>query len=295
MPTINNMLGGTYSLYKSSYANGTLFSNFNASNSNKQDSISSLWSSFNSYKSNAASALSGLSMISSNVSSLVASYDSTKKTFYSEFDDTMSNLQKSSDNIKSYDFNVGANALTSTETTDVDGNKTTTSTRNEALTAALKAVEQFASDYNDAIDFFNNNSDVSKRIGRMGTMFADTTYRNGNYNSIGLQIQSDGKIKIDEERLTKVLTEDADNYAKAVENGEDRTFRSKVAEVLGKDGLAGKADDHISTANSQRDRLFPSADTLIGKDLSAAALYTGTSYRNMTNYQSLGNLINMMF
>ena len=295
MPTINNMLSGTYSLYKSSYANGTLFSNYNTSNSNKQDSISALWSSFNSYKSNASSALSGLSMISSNVSSLVASYDSTKKTFYNEFDDTMSNLQKSSDNIKNYDFNVGANALTTSESTDADGNKTTTTTRNEALTAALKAVEQFASDYNDAIDFFNNNSDVSKRIGRMGTMFADTSYRNGNYNSIGLQIQSDGKIKIDEEKLTKVLTEDADNYAKAVENGEDRTFRSRVAEVLGKDGLAGKADAHISTANSQRDRLFPSADTLIGKDLSAAALYTGTSYRNMTNYQSLGNLINMMF
>ena len=295
MPTINNMLSGTYSLYKSSYANGTLFSNYNASNSNKQDSISSLWSSFNSYKSNASSALSGLSMINSNVSSLVASYDSTKKTFYSEFDDTMSDLQKSSDNIKNYDFNVGAGALTTSESTDADGNKTTTTTRNEALTAALKAVEQFASDYNDAIDFFNSNSDVSKRIGRMGTMFADTTYRNGNYNSIGLQIQSDGKIKIDEEKLTKVLTEDADNYAKAIENGEDRTFRSRVAEVLGKDGLAGKADAHIATANSQRDRLFPSADTLIGKDLSAAALYTGTSYRNMTNYQSLGNLINMMF
>ena len=295
MPTINNMLSGTYSLYKSSYANGTLFSNYNASNSNKQDSISSLWSSFNSYKSNASSALSGLSMINSNVSSLVASYDSTKKTFYSEFDDTMGDLQKSSDNIKNYDFNVGAGALTTSESTDADGNKTTTTTRNEALTAALKAVEQFASDYNDAIDFFNSNSDVSKRIGRMGTMFADTTYRNGNYNSIGLQIQSDGKIKIDEEKLTKVLTEDADNYAKAIENGEDRTFRSRVAEVLGKDGLAGKADAHIATANSQRDRLFPSADTLIGKDLSAAALYTGTSYRNMTNYQSLGNLINMMF
>ena len=295
MPTISNMMSGTYSLYKSSYANGTLFNNFNSSNSNKNDSISSLWSSFNSYKSNANSALSGLSMISSNVSSLVASYDSTKKTFYSEFDDTMSELKKSSDNIKNYDFNVGANALTTTETTDKDGNTTTTSTRNEALTAALKAVEKFASDYNDAIDFFNSNSDVSKRIGRMGTMFADTKYRSGNYNSIGLQVQSDGKIKIDEEKLTKVLTEDADNYAKSLENGGDGAFRSRVSEILGKDGLAGKADDHISVANNQRDRLFPSADTLIGKDLQAAALYTGTSYRNVSNYQNLGNLINMMF
>ncbi len=298
MPTINNMLSGTYSLYKSSYAAGTLFKNFNSvsnSNSDNQSSISKLWSSFNSFKSNADSSLSGLSMISSNVSSLVKSYDDTKNTFYSEFDDTMNNLQKSSDNIKNYNFNVGANALTTTETVDEDGNKTTTKTRSEELTAALKAIEQFASDYNDAIDFFNNNSDVSKRIGRMATMFSDTTYRSGNYNSIGLQIQSNGKIKIDEDKLTKVLTEDANNYAKAVENGDSGNFTSRVANILGKEGLAGKADNHIAVANGQRNYLFPSAETLIGKDLSSAAIYTGSSYRNMSNYQSVGNLINMMF
>lgn len=290
MATINNMMSGTYNLYKSSYANGTLFSNFNAQSSSKnQSNISKLWSNFNSFKSNANSALSGLSEISTNVRNLVKSYDDTKNTFYSEFDDTMSNLKSSTENIKNYNFNVGANALTTSETVDEDGNKVTNKTRNEDLTNALKAIEKFASDYNDSIDFFNNNSDVSKRIGRMATMFSDTTYRSGNYHTIGIQIQNDGKIKIDEDKLTKVLTEDADN---AIETG---NFSSRVANILGKDGLAGKAEDHISVATSQRDRLFPSADTLIGKDLSSAAIYTGTSYRNMSSYQNLGNLINMMF
>ena len=127
-------------------------------------------------------------------------------------------------------------------------------------------------------------------------MFSDTTYRRANYQSIGISVASDGKMTVDESKLAKVLSEDADNYAKAVENGNtDRTFSSRVADVLGKDGLAGKADSHISTANGQRDRLFPSAQTLIGKDLSSAAIYTGTSYRNMSNYANIGNLINMMF
>ena len=264
MPTINNMLSGTNSLI------GT---------STKQDSISNLWSQYGSYKSNADSALSGLSMISSNVSSLVASYDKAKNTFYSEFDQTMSDLKQSSNNIKNYDFNVGEDALTTTETVDKDGNTVTTTTKSDKLVAALKAVEEFASDYNDAINFFNDNSDVSKRIGRMGTMFGDTTYRNASYRQIGLQVSGDGTLKIDEDKLTKAITENPD----------------KVSSVLGKDGLAGKAEDHISVANNQRDRLFPSAQTLIGNDLSSAAIYTGTSYRNMSNYANIGNLINIMF
>ena len=218
-------------------------------------------------------------MISSNVSALVASYDETKNKFYSEFDEKMDALSKSAENIKGYNFNVGEDALKTSESVDSDGNKVTTTTKSEALTNALKAVEDIASNYNDAIDFFAKNSDVSKRVSRMNTSFADTTYRRANYQSIGIEVGSDGKMKIDEDKLTQAI----------VNNPE------KVSSVLGKDGLAGKAESHISMANSQRENLFPSAQTLIGNDLSTAAIYTGTSYRNMSNYASIGNLINMMF
>ena len=297
MPTINNMLSGTYSLYKSSLSNGSLFNNYGSTNTSKsQNPISSLWSSYGSYNSNASEALSGLSMISSNVSALVSSYDTAKNTFYNEFDDNMKNLQNASNDLKNFDFNIGKDALTTKETVGEDGVQTTTYEQSDKLKDAIKVVKNFVNEYNDAIDFFSDNSDVSKRIGRMNTMFSDTTYRRANYQSIGISVASDGKMTVDESKLAKVLSEDADNYAKAVENGDtNRTFSSRVANVLGKDGLAGKADSHISTANGQRDRLFPSAQTLIGKDLSSAAIYTGTSYRNMSNYANIGNLINMMF
>ena len=101
---------------------------------------------------------------------------------------------------------------------------------------AIKAVKDFVSDYNDTLKFFSDNSDVSKRIGRMNTMFADNTYRSGNYKQIGITVGNDGKMTLDEEKLAKVLSEDAENYAKAVENGDtDRAFHSRVADVLGKD------------------------------------------------------------
>ena len=177
MPTINNMLSGTYSLYKSSYASGTLFNNSNSliGSSNKQDSISTLWNQYSSFKSNADTALSGLSMISSNVSSLVSSYDKAKNTFNSEFDQTMSDLKKSAENIKNYDFNVGEDALKTTESVDADGNKVTTTTKSDKLVAALKAVEDFASNYNDAIDFFNDNSDVSWELCSATQLIAELT------------------------------------------------------------------------------------------------------------------------
>lgn len=289
MPTINNMLGGTYSLYKSAAKNGTLFNSSNTGligstnmfgSSNKtQQSINSLWNNYGSFNKNAASAAAGLSEIRGNVSSLVQSYDDAKNTFYGEFDDTMDALSKAAENIRGYNFNVGENALTTSETVNDDGETVSTTTRSQALDDAIKAVSDFAKSYNDAIDFFSDNADVSKRIGRMQTMFADTTYRQANYEAIGLNIGGDGRITIDEDKLAQSIANDP----------------NRVASALGRDGLGGKAQDHVSMANSQRESLFPSARTLIGNDLASAALYTGSTYRNVSNYANVGNLLNMMF
>lgn len=293
MPTVNNMLGGTYSLYKSAYKNGTLFSSnngligSNASGNRAQNSIASLWNNYGSFQSNAASSLSGLSEIRGNVSSLVESYDSTKNTFYNEFDDTMDELSKAAANIKDYNFDVrqydengeAIPLITTNKTVGEDGKITETTTRTKELDAAVKAVSDFAKKYNNAIDFFADNNDVSKRVGRMQTVFADTTYRKANYEAIGLNIGTDGRITVDEDKLANAIANDP----------------NRVANALGRDGLSGKAESHIATANGQRSQLFPSAQTLIGKDLSAASLYTGNAYRSMSAYANLGNLVNMMF
>ena len=294
MPTITNMLGGTYSMYKAAQKNGTLFSSSNNnligsynSNNKTQNSIASLWSNYGSFQSNASSALSGLSEIRGNVSALVKSYDDTKTTFYNEFDDTMDELSTAAANVRNYNFDLRQYnddgeqipLITTNTTVGEDGTTTTTQTRTQELNDAVKAVTDFAEKYNNAIGFFANNNDVSARVGRMQTMFADTTYRKANYESIGINVGSDGKLTVDEDKLANAIANDP----------------NKVSSVLGRDGLSGKAESHISTANAMRDQLFPSARTLIGNDLSAAALYTGGTYRNMTSYMNVGNLINMMF
>lgn len=274
MPSISNMVGN--SLYYSSF-----FSN-NSANKNQsaaQNSINSLWSNYNSYTSNSMNALSGLSEIKSGVANVMSSYDNAKDAFYEEFDENISNLSKSAEKIKGYDFKVDENAITKTETTDEDGKKVTTTNYSDKMKDALDTVKKFVDDYNSTIDFLNENSSVSKRVGRMAKNFGDTTYRSANYNSIGITVNSDGTMKIDEEKLAKTISEDP----------------NKVSRILGKDGLADKAESHISTAKGQRDNLFPSAKSMLGDQLSAAALYTNGAYASMTSIANTGNLINMMF
>ena len=273
MATISNMIGtGNYS----SFYNNTTKKNQNAA----QQSINSLWSNYsNNFASTSMNALSGLSEIKSGVASVMESYDEAKQTFYTEFDDNMSALSESAANVKRYNFDVGENPITKADSVDSDGKKTTTTTYSKDMQNALDAVKSFVEDYNDTIKFFNDNSAVSNRVGRMSTMFGDTTYRASNYEQIGITVGKDGSLSIDEEKL-------ADSIA---------NNPNKVSSVLGSDGLAGKAESHISTAKGQRDRLFPSAKSMLGDQLDTAALYTGKAFTNMTAISNVGNLLNMMF
>ena len=274
-------LNGLYSATQYSYlfnsgSNSTSSSNQTAG----QKSINSLWSSYsNNSASTSMNALSGLSEIKSGVSSVLASYDEAKSTFYSEFDDAMSSLGKSAKTVKNFDFNVGEDAITTTKSTDEDGKTVTTVNYSDKLKDALDTVKKFVSDYNDATKFLSDNKSVSGRVSRLAESFSDATYRSADYSTIGISVKSDGTLSVDEEKLANAIVNDP----------------SKVSRLAGSDGLAAKAESHVSTATSQRDSLFPSAKSMLGDQLSTAALYTGGTYARMTSIANVGNLVNMMF
>ena len=147
------------------------------------------------------------------------------------------------------------------------------------MQGALDTVKDFVNDYNDSIKFFQSNSSVSNRVGKMASNFGDTTYRSSLYEQIGINVNKDGTLEIDEEKLANSIAKDP----------------SKVSRILGKDGLAGKAEQHANTANSQRNNLFPNAKSMLGSQMDQVALYTGKSMINMTMISNIGNLVNMMF
>jgi len=249
-----------------------------------QNSASSLWSNYGSSSSTAMNALAGLSEIKAGVSSVVSSYNDAKDAFYSEFDDAMSSLSKSAKNVKNYDFakvtdSAEKAAITKTTTTDEDGKEVTKTEYSDTMKDALKTVQSLVDDYNSASKFLSDNSSVSGRVSRLANTFSDATYRAKDYASIGINVKSDGTLEVDEEKLANAIVNDP----------------NKVSRLAGSDGLAAKAESHVSTANSQRDSLFPSAKSMLGDQLTTAALYTGGTYAKMASIANVGNLVNMMF
>lgn len=251
-----------------------------ATNNQRQDSIAKLWNAYGSYQSNAQQSLAGLTEINANVKSVLAAYEDAKTAFQTEFDDTMSELGASAAKVKDFNFAVKSDGAITNVTETADDGKVTTSTKySDELQAALDTVKDFVNDYNSAVKFFSDNKSVSKRMELLGNAFGDTTYRAASYAAIGLTTNSDGSISINESKLAEAIVNDP----------------GKVSTVLGADGLAGKAESHISYANGQREQLFPTAEKMLGDELSAAALYTGNAFRNMSAINNVGSLLNMMF
>ena len=260
---------------------------FNNSASQKQNSINSLWSNYGNFQNNAASNLGALTELKQNAAAVVDSYNEAKDTFYTEFDSNMSALKKSASALKNLKFDVGDDPITKKAVLDKDGNEVKDkngetvmeTTYSKGMQSALDSVKDLVNSYNDSLKFLKDNSAVSGRVERMASNFGDTTYRSSLYEQVGISVGKDGTLSIDEEKLANSIAENPD----------------KVSRILGKDGLADKAIQHVDTANGQRNNLFPSAKSMLGNQLDAVALYTGKSMINMTNISNIGNLVNMMF
>jgi len=290
--TANSIARQNYTMLNFAEKNGaSLFSNannntaslFGNTNGNKKtDAISRLWNNYTSGDSGGGINAKNVYDIKQSAAELVASYDDAKKTFMMEYDSTMTDLKNSVNNFNKINFDVGENALTKTTNTVTDKNgKTSTETvlkMNDALKSAVSGVSDLVKNYNDAIDLFKDNEAISDRMKNVKNMFSDTTYRAGNYGEIGISVKSDGKLEIDEEKLAETIVSNP----------------NKVSRILGNDnGLAAKADSHMNIANIQKDKLFPSVDSMFGNQLKTASAYTGSAMLTMNKYSNMGDIFNL--
>lgn len=100
----------------------------------------------------------------------------------------------------------------------------------------------------------------------------------GNYGEIGISVKSDGKLEVDEEKLAESIVNNS----------------NKVSRILGNDnGLAAKAESHMNVANIQKDKLFPSIESMFGNQLKTASAYTGKAMLNMNKYSNMGEIFNL--
>ncbi|MBQ7515957.1 MAG: flagellar filament capping protein FliD [Schwartzia sp.] len=199
---------------------------------------------------------------------LAREYTATSKAFDAEFSSTMDALKDSSDKLKKVDFGA-AGASPVKETAGEEAPE-----RSEAMEAAVAAVGQFAKDYNAAIDFFRQNAHGSGRMTNLAGRFADTAYRARTYAKVGLNVDTAGKLKVDEETLTAAIKEDP----------------GQVESLLGKGGLASKADTYIAAARAQQSRLFSSI--LSADNRSFGGYSSNGGFSGFSSYAQRGNMLN---
>lgn len=276
MATISSMANNTYTMLTMAQNNGLSMFGSNAAASAKSGDI---WSNYGNSSAAASAMMSGISEVSSSKRELLASYDNAAKGFKAEFSSTMSDLSSSIKDMKKLDLNVGENAITQKTVTAEDGTTSQKTEYSKPMQAALDTIGKFVDNYNSAVDLLGEYSDVSKRISQLASVFGDTTARAENYAKIGLDVGKDGKLTINEEKL-----------AKAIQDSPGR-----VENILGKDGLTSKAENHVNFAQGQEDKLFPSVDTMFGKQLKQASVYSGSSLLQLHSIATMGNFVNMMF
>ena len=277
MATISSMANNTYMMLNMAQNNGlSMFGNNAAGNSQKSNDI---WSNYGSSSSAANAMLSGISEVSSGKRELLSSYDNAAKGFKAEFSSTMNDLSASIQDMKKLNLDVGENAITQKTVTAEDGTTSQKTEYSKPMQEALDTVGKFVDDYNSAIGLFKDYGDVSKRMSHMGSVFGDTSARAETYAKIGLNVGSDGKITVDEGKLAKAIQDSP----------------SRVENILGKDGLTGKAENHVNFAKGQEDKLFPSVNDMFGKQLKQAGVYSGSSLLQLHSFATMGNFVNMMF
>ncbi|MBQ9377836.1 MAG: flagellar filament capping protein FliD [Schwartzia sp.] len=266
MATISSMARNTYTAYKG--LGSTIFSG----------ASDTKWSAYSSASANSSNAvLTGLMGISSSKAELLSTYNSAAKTFKTDFGSAMSALKDSAAAMKNFSFapaEKGDYAIT-TKTAE-DG--TTTTEYSDSLKKTLGAIKDFIGDYNDAIGFFNENADVSARVKNLASAFGDTTYRAGTLSKIGISVNNSGKMTINEGKLAQALVDNP----------------GQVETILGKGGLASKAESNVSLANSQSEQLFPSVSSTLGKDFKNSEMYTGQSLLRISQYSSVGNFLSLL-
>jgi flagellar capping protein FliD len=217
--------------------------------------------------------LSALSGVSSSAAGLVNSYNEAKSTFQTQLKAYMGDLKNSAQTVRNMSYEFSAQDITEAE----GGSKT----YSDGLKNAIKNVKQLVSDYNDALDLTSDYSSVGKRMESLHKSFADTTYRADTYKQLGISVDSKtGKMTVDEDKLATALTENGD--------------RAKTA--LGANGLAGKAEQHLTQANNQSEHLFPSMQSMFGDSIKTASAYTNPKVLNASvQYGMIGNLFSSMF
>ena len=273
MATITQMTGAARSIYSSLYANNSRTDAMAAlfADQNRKHCGSSYYSTQYRGTESSAKELRSIMDIANQARSLRKSYAETSSKFYAEYDSNMKDLRKAAGKVGGMDYQLDKSDIT----TNADGSKT----YSDRLKSAISNVKDLVSEYNETNDFLRENKSLGKGVGQLTTEFSDTTYKADSYAKMGITVDAKtGNMSVNESRLARALT--------------DSPAQSEA--ILGRGGLAGRADRHAQYAQMARSRVIPSMEQAIGSQLNYASnLLNGRSLPTMSRYSNMLNLFSI--
>lgn len=273
MATISQMTGAARTIYSSLYANNSRMDATAALFGDQQTRKrgSSLYSAQYRSKESSAQELRSIMEIANQARNLRKTYAETSSKFYAEYDSNMKDLRKAAGKVSGTDFQLDKSDIK----TNADGSKT----YSDRLKNAISNVKDLVNEYNETSDFLRENKSLGKGVQQLTTEFSDTTYKADSYAKMGITVDAKtGKMSVNESRLARALT--------------DSPAQSEA--ILGKDGLAGRADRHAQYAQMARSRVIPSMEQAIGGQLNYAAnMLNGRSLPTMQRYSNILNLFSI--
>lgn len=139
---------------------------------------------------------------------------------------------------------------------------------------SLNDIKQLINSYNDTLHFFNKNKSLSQENMNIYTALKEITYPPLSYESIGIQIDINGKLRINENKLINAI------------NNTPNTVNNILT------GLMNSTNNQLNIINSQYDKLFPEIQKTIGNEMLTTSFYTSGAYLQAASYINLGNIIN---
>ena len=273
MATISQMTGAARTIYSSLYANNSRMDATAALFGDQQARKrgSSLYSAQYRSKESSAQELRSIMDIANQAANLRKTYAETSSKFYAEYDSNMKDLRKAAGKVSGTDFQLDKSDVK----TNADGSKT----YSDRLKNAIGNVKDLVNEYNETSDFLHENKSLGKSVQQLTTEFSDTTYKADSYAKMGITVDAKtGKMSVNESRLARALT--------------DSPAQSEA--ILGKGGLAGRADRHAQYAQMARSRVIPSMEQAIGGQLDYAAnMLNGRSLPTMQRYSNILNLFSI--
>ena len=273
MATISQMTGAARTIYSSLYANNSRMDATAALFGDQQARKrgSSLYSAQYRSKESSAQELRSIMDIANQAANLRKTYAETSSKFYAEYDSNMKDLRKAAGKVSGTDFQLDKSDIK----TNADGSKT----YSDRLKNTIESVKDLVNEYNETSDFLRENKSLGKGVQQLTTEFSDTTYKADSYAKMGITVDAKtGKMSVNESRLARALT--------------DSPAQSEA--ILGKGGLAGRADRHAQYAQMARSRVIPSMEQAIGGQLNYAAnMLNGRSLPTMQRYSNILNLFSI--